>query len=382
LPLLSPVKDKNFYVLALIERTPAAAAALGSDPALRGITRSKLDALAAAVRDCQPAPACSLAGLRWTPQEIETAAGSLGRVQRLIDGPLRDSGMYIRHHAASGDEMIVLAWREAAAGINRIFDVYGEGQAPRYPAIDSTSFDVTSVRYRQLIQTLAGVLDERRSELRLFFAPSLEFALGLLDINKRDEAGRLEPLEKGENRLAFEHIKSVAWERFPYPVIVVPGSGPDRLAWNLSPPSKLRLALAARRFKDGKAPFILVSGGCVHPNQTPYAEAAEMKKSLIADFGVPEEAILIDPHARHTTTNLRNAARLMFRYGVPFERKALITTDTFRSAAIESEAFIRRCAMELGYQPHRELGRVSPFDLEFRPRVESLHADPSDPLDP
>ena len=65
-----------------------------------------------------------------------------------------------------------------------------------------------------------------------------------------------------------------------------------------------------------------MSGGFVHPAQTPYAEAIEMKKALIADFSIPQEAILVDPHARHTTTNMRNAARLLYRYAIPFESVA------------------------------------------------------------
>ncbi|HYA16921.1 MAG TPA: YdcF family protein, partial [Bryobacteraceae bacterium] len=133
-------------------------------------------------------------------------------------------------------------------------------------------------------------------------------------------------------------MKSVQWEKFPYSVIVVPGAGPDTLAWSFSPEGKARVTLAAKRFRDGKAPFILVSGGYVHPSQTPYCEALEMKKSLIADFGIPADAILIDPHARHTTTNIRNAVREIYRYGMPFGKKALITTDPAQSASIENPA--------------------------------------------
>src|SRR5581483_6635471 len=120
----------------------------------------------------------------------------------------------------------------------------------------------------------------------------------------------------------------------------------------LSPYSKLRVELAARRYRDGKAPFILVSGGFVHPSQTPYAEAIEMKRELIEKYSVPEAAILIDPHARHTTTNIRNAARIMYRYGMPFDKTALITTDPSQSASIESPDFEKRCIKEMGYVPH------------------------------
>jgi hypothetical protein len=61
---------------------------------------------------------------------------------------------------------------------------------------------------------------------------------------------------------------------------------------------------------------------------------------------------------------------------------ALITTDESQSSSIENPSFAARCMRELGYKPY-ELGkRLSPFDLEFRPTIESLHADPTDPLDP
>jgi hypothetical protein len=144
----------------------------------------------------------------------------------------------------------------------------------------------------------------------------------------------------------------------------------------------MRLELAVARFRAGKAPFIIVSGGYVHPNQTPFNEAFEMKKSLIADFGVPAEAILIDPHARHTTTNLRNAARLAFRYGMAVDRPMLITSDQSQSAYVTGLVFRDRCLKELGYQPGVLGARLSKFDVEFTPGLDSLHADAHDPLDP
>ncbi len=162
----------------------------------------------------------------------------------------------------------------------------------------------------------------------------------------------------------------------------MPGEGPEEHDMHLTPGGKLRLMIAVKRFREGKAPFLLVSGGYVHPKQTPYCEAYEMKKSLMQDFGIPENAIIIDPHARHTTTNLRNAVRLIYRYGLPFEKVALISTDTDQSGYIESKEFQERCQKIFGYQPCLLLRRSSPFDLEFRPKIESLYADPIDPLDP
>ena len=370
LPLAAPVKDKNFYLLSLVERTRAVAPALAAHPDLARIAGARRDALHAAAQSCQPSPVCYTAGLRWSEADIGSVAAALGQLyrsdaalRRLVDGPLRSSGQYVRYHARPGDELLAQAWRDAAAGMNRIFDVYGNGAKPRYPAIDAPAFDVKSDSWQRLLHTAAGVLYELRAELPLFFQPSLETAVALLDLSHRDEAGRFEPLDKGENRAALARIATIAWGHYPYTVIVVPGSGPDRAEWSLSPYSKLRNALAARRYREGKAPLILVSGGFVHPNQTPYAEAVEMKKSLMADFGVPAAAILIDPHARHTTTNLRNAARLMYRYGIPFDRLALIVTDSYQSAYIEKPDFASRCLTELDYLPYGDLKRVSPFDL-------------------
>ena len=274
------------------------------------------------------------------------------------------------------------AWLDAANGINNIIDVYGTGKAPRYPQIDSVSFDVKSQAYGQLVHTVAEDLDEQQSDLKLFFQPSLRFALYLLDVNHRDEAGRFEPLQRGENAAALRRLRTIRWKDYPYSSIIVPGYGPDLAGWSFAPEGKLRCEIAARRLRERKAPVIIVSGGYVHPNQTRYCEAMEMKKSLISDFGVPASAIIIEPQARHTTTNLRNAARLVYRYGIPFARAALVTTDSFQSAYIESDGFAKRCDQELGYQPGKILRRVSAFDLELVPRIESLQVNPMDPLDP
>jgi hypothetical protein len=300
----------------------------------------------------------------------------------MTNGALRRSGAYVRYQTKEGDALLAAAWRDAALGINHVIDVYGAGTAPLYPDIDSVAFSVKSPGFIQMVRTVADVLNEESGKATLFFQPTLRFALKLLEINRRDEAGRYEPLEAGENAAALRRIRTISWNDFPYSLILVPGSGTDRPAWNLAPQGRLRLEIAVRRFKDGKAPFIAVSGGYVHPNQTAYCEAIEMKKALIEDFGVPADRIIVDPHARHTTTNLRNVARIIYRYGIPFERKALITTDRFHSAYIESEGFAKRNQQELGYQPVKLLGRVSIFDLEFIPQLDALQIDAMAPLDP
>ena len=107
-----------------------------------------------------------------------------------------------------------------------------------------------------------------------------------------------------------------------------------------------------------------------------------MKKELMTRYHVPASAIIIDPYARHTTTNLRNATRLLFRAGAPLGRPVLVVTSQGQSASIEAEAFRKRNDDELGYQPMTVVRRLSPNDLVMTPNITSLHADPRDPLDP
>jgi hypothetical protein len=218
--------------------------------------------------------------------------------------------------------------------------------------------------------------------MNLFFDPDLQLGTHLLSVQLRDEAGRHEPMETGVNKAAYQRVGTTRFADYPYSVILVPGEGPEETNVHLSPVGKLRLELAVRRYKARLAPFLLVSGGYVHPKMTPYSEAIEMKRCLMDDFGIPESAIIVDPHARHTTTNLRNAARLLFRYGFPFDKAGIIVSDPYQSEYIESKGFFDRCQGVFGYQPVRNYKRLDTYTLEFVPNLDSLSMDPADPLDP
>lgn len=387
--LVSPVQDKNFYLLSLLERTPDARDAILRDTTLSRIATAHRDAMNTAARSCAQDTDCYVKAFRWNDDATEEAGRALGAlydhspaIRNLVDGPLRKSGMYIRFNADPGPRFLEHAWTVCAAGINRMMDVYGEGKPPRYPAIDAMTYDPASTVWKHDVQILVSVLEDDRESMNLFFAPSLRFASELMWLNHRDEAGRLDPLERGENAKAVARVHAIDWSPYPYSAIVIPGAGNDRPGVRLSPGGKLRDEIAAKRFREGKAPFLIASGGYVHPERTDYAEATEMKRDLMARFGIPEDAIIVDPHARHTTTNMRNAARLMYRYGVPFEKMAIVVTDPQQSEYIESAIFEKRCIDELGYLPYRLAKRLSPFDLEFLPKIDSLHSDPTDPLDP
>ncbi len=162
----------------------------------------------------------------------------------------------------------------------------------------------------------------------------------------------------------------------------MPGVGPEDGGTTLSPRSKLHALLAAQRYHQGMAPFILVSGSAVHPRGSKVVEAVELRRALVERFAVPADRIILEPYARHTTTNLRNATRRMVALGIPVDRQSLIVTDAEQSRYIEGEIFATRNRAELGYLPGTVGRRLSAYDLEFRPARESLRHDPRDPLDP
>jgi hypothetical protein len=389
LAMRAPVQDKNFYLLSMLEQAPDAAAAVRADPRLARLAASQRENLDRADRSCGNELLCYPNSMLWKDEQTAEAAAALrdlyganDAVRKMVDGTLRLSGVFVRYEAVPGGEMLAQAWTDAARGINQIIEVYGTGKPPRYPTTDSISYDLKLPSFLLMTRTLTALLNEDAAHLELFFQPSLRYAMGMLDVNHRDEAGRLEPLDAGENAAAVRRLRTVDWSAYPYTAVVVPGSGPDRLTFPLSAMGKLRLELAVRRFREGKAPVMIVSGGFVYPAQTDHAESIEMKKALMAIHGIPAEAILIEPHARHTTTNIRNAGRLIYRYGMPFDRPALLVSDMDHSRTIESPAFAERCMRELGYVPFEVKKRLSRFDLEWVPKRECLQADSRDPLDP
>ena len=70
-------------------------------------------------------------------------------------------------------------------------------------------------------------------------------------------------------------------EHYPIQPVLVLGAGPEEPNVSISPEGKLRSAYAAMMYRQHQAPFIIVSGGRVHPYHTPYNEAFEMKKYLM-----------------------------------------------------------------------------------------------------
>lgn len=386
-------RTKIFPLLALMEADVAASDALRADPVLSDIARRSSEALAGAHAACSTTR-CLIERMMLPEADITAAGDRIAALAApgqplnpMLQNVIRPQGWFARHAALPDGAFARAAWLESAAGLNRLYRVYGLGEAPRYPDIDSISHQSESAGYRALVRavletridTPAGPLPSSRDT---FASIWFDVGLDLLAINQRNEAARYEPMAEGVNTAALARARSIDWSAAPHVAILIPGAGTLPGETGLSAAGALRVRLAARRYADGLAPFIITSGGHVHPNKTPYAEAIEMKRELMDRYGVPENAILVDPHARHTTTNLRNGVRLIHAMGAPEAGTVLVTTSRDQSAYIESPVFLRRNEDELGYQPLTKGSRLSPHDLVMKQNLTSLHIDPRDPLDP
>ncbi|MDR3723390.1 MAG: YdcF family protein [Terracidiphilus sp.] len=390
LTLSDPLADKNFYLLTALGRDPELSHAISARRDINKLAQDRIhnlhDALAKYSNDANT----YIAPLRWSPTQIEQISQDLEEiyssddsVRKFVNGPLRESGA--GPAGLSGANLLISLWEQETAAINTILDVYGTGKDPRYPDIDRLAYDAHSVGYLEFLRELDTIVDDSTEDSQIieFARPSIRASLLLLLANQRDEAARFEPLEQQANALPLARLHTFQWPGYTYSAILIPGIGPDVQGAQISPMGLLHTALAAECYRKKLSPFIILSGGYVHPNQTAYSEAVEMKKILINKFHIPAEAILIDPHARHTTTNLRNASRILYRDQFPLKMPVLIAGDIYQTRYILSAEFAQRCDKELGYRPFTDLKQIASDLIVWEPNyLPSLALDPRDPLDP
>ncbi len=359
---------KNFPLLQQIKRDGKLQKLMLKSKVFNRIKSAQSKRIENALKDCETV-SCYAEAMKWTNSEIT----ELGDEFQKINGRSKVFG--------SDNEMLTKSWNTTANGINRIFDVYLAGKAPRYVKIDSISFKPGDVEFKKETYELAHNLLKQKGAKDLFFEWPVDAAIGLLRINGRDEAARYEPLNGGLNEKPFLKIKTTNWNAYKYSLILIPGLGPEEPGVALDPKGAKRCEEGAERYRKGLAPFIVVSGGQVHPFKTPFNEAVEMKKYMVGKLGIPEEVIFIEPHARHTTTNLRNTSRMIYNFGMPDDKPVLIVTDKSQSAYIVKR-MEKTAIRDLGYIPYTKLTMLNDQETEFHPVKQSLDIDPSDPLDP
>ncbi|MEC4804588.1 MAG: YdcF family protein [Jaaginema sp. PMC 1080.18] len=94
-----------------------------------------------------------------------------------------------------------------------------------------------------------------------------------------------------------------------------------------------RVFYAAKLYKDGKAPLILVTGGRVHWLGGGTPEATDIA-GLLEFMGIPSEAIIQEPEALNTYQNAVNTRKILSKRGI---KKILLVTSALhipRSQAI------------------------------------------------
>lgn len=378
------ITERSFPFLHFLSTHPDIQTAFVSDARVSALAADRSERIEQAIFTCEDDAVCLARPWLWSDAETGLVSDVLVEIGpgASLAARLRETGDYPLYADLSDEALVRSAWVDTAAGLNGTVRTYGFGEAPFYPKIDSVRFEPGDPVYAKLLRDASDLALGPAERPKAPLSAAGQFSRLLLYLNERENAGFYPQLDNQENGVARGFASRVDWSDYPYTAILVLGDGPDEVGTELGSFGKLRLFHAADLYRRGLAPFLIVSGGNVHPAGTRINEAETMKSVLMERYGIPERAIIMEPHARHTTTNFRNSARLMIRYGFPVERPALVSSSRGQSAYAEGTEFRDRCLAELGYLPMTLGTRLSPFDQEFWVSPLSDHLNPADPLDP
>lgn len=379
------VESKNYYFTYLLQEKADVDSLIATNTILRDMADKKQNELlkAGSVDEY-------LTAFKLSDEDILKAGKALtelyrngNALERMMTQLVVPSGHYLQYKE-QGAALMRKIWEQDARGMNYAIDVYAAAHKPNYPKIDSIGFNIRSSEFQKEILPICKQNIEMWNRTHpSFYSVSLKAVCTLLDLNDRLQAADFEPLGGIVNQASYAQIPLANWKNYPYSAILVLGAGPDEPNVNINPIGKMRAAYAALLYREHQAPFIILSGGRVHPYHTPYNEANEMKKYLMEIWQVPENAIIMEPHARHTTTNFRNAARIMLAQGFPKEKYAIATSSKSHIDYVEqTEQLPRRCTQELGYEPYKTGKRISERVIEFMPQANSFIINPLEPIDP
>jgi hypothetical protein len=113
----------------------------------------------------------------------------------------------------------------------------------------------------------------------------------------------------------------------------------------------VRAGRAADAYRAGVAPVVSVSGGAVHST---LVEAFMLDYLLTCRLDVPADAVLLDPCADHTHTNIRNTGALVRALG---GRTAyLVTDDGLQSGYLEEWTFFDTVGGSIDQRSLRDFG--------------------------
>ncbi len=159
------------------------------------------------------------------------------------------------------------------------------------------------------------------------------------------------------------HVNGPLVERFP-PRSAAQLPAADAIVL-LGGPDHDRVWRAARLYRAGKAPFVIVTGGLVWPGAAP-SNAAVMRIQLRA-LGVPDDAIIIENHSRNTRQNALFVAELAAPLGI--EQVLLVTSPYHMPRA--AAAFGSTALQVIHAAPSRPI-RPLPWILQVLPSTPAL----------
>ncbi|WFD26469.1 hypothetical protein MNAN1_001452 [Malassezia nana] len=294
-------------------------------------------------------------------------------------------------NASHAPKSLLDVWPRYVQAIRHIISVYGNGTASYYSA-DDMVYNATGSDWTYYIR---GLSDYLASDFSGTIPPPFDVIYGavtLLQVNLMDNAAWFYDVNEQQNKAARERASSIDWDKYPYAAILNLGMGPEVRIEPLSPQSKMRLGISVTELHKGQAPWIVVTGGAVHPPKTPFTEAQEMQLWLKEQYDLDEKYILMEPHARHTTTNLRNSARMVNKLGAPKDKPFLIVSNSDQYEYIlqigadhykYEDSLLYAGERDLGYKLGEVKAKNKEFLIEYRPNWDKIFIiDPMDPLDP
>ena len=375
---------KNYYLIYSFRNNAPLLQELYKDPAVQTMLNDRNKRFEAG-KDC-PTTDCLIDALKWKESEITALNNKFQDLfarnksfQNFIENTLYPSLKYSKPESLNPKEYLQKALLQDLKAMNNVIDIYGAGKKPNYPDIDSISFNVKDKNYIELLRNVR--FDVAADTEKNTFDQTLLSAIRLLEVNERWDAAQLEPLTKTENKEAYDKVKKTDFSKYPYASLLILGAGPQVYGQKISPMGMLRSRQALRAYQKGLAPFIIVSGGRVHPFKTQYTEAVEMKRYMVEILGIPASAIIIDPFARHTTTNVRNAGRMIIDYGFPKDKWSLVSSSKTHIDYVE-KAMDKRSIKELGTVSYIVGKRIDDLLLEYKPTPDAFLINPAEPLDP
>ncbi|MET0299222.1 MAG: YdcF family protein [Flavitalea sp.] len=362
---LAPLGEKVFAGFTALNNSPQTTRGFYTIPAVRMITEAVRRRYTVATKTCRTAE-CLVEALTIKAEE-----------RKIL---LSEYNSWISLGNSSGKLKDVAELETDLAAVNHILNTYVGGAPLRYPKIDGGGFSKGDPAYiAKICEKITAALSAPGSEV-VFYAMPMLISLNILELNGRDEAARYDPITAGINKEAYYQVRKTEFEKFQYSAIIVPGLGPSDLARSLDSGGARRCVLAAAEYRKKKAPFIIVSGGHVHPDRTPFSEAIEMRKYLVEKLGVPASAVIAEPYARHTTTNVRNGLRIVYAFGMPANKPVMLVSDVFQSSYVMMMK--GRFMDEIGFLPYKSLQQDNDRKPYFIPDSAALRRNPYDPLDP